>query len=327
MAPSTVIGAASPVGSQGEDITGTEGQKVLNTAIAMITSIADERHRPVDWAVSTVKDAKSYTVSEAIAAGAVDGQAATIDDVLNAATGKSVKTAAGDVTLDLAGATVTEQNMSPLLNFLRLLSDPNIAFLLLSAGSAGIIAELWSPNFVTGILGALAIILGLIGVGSLPLNVAGLLLLLLGFVLFGLELTVTSHGLLGVGGLVCFVLGASALFTGPIDPFTPVVRVAGALIATVSVTGGILMALIVFGAIRSRRVGINVPIGAHVSPGTSGQVRSPLGPVGSVVAAGEEWSARSADGRRLERGTKVRVVAIDGLTLTVEPEASSSSGT
>ena len=103
--------------------------------------------------------------------------------------------------------------MNPFLSFIRLLSDPTIAFLLLSAGSAGLIAELWSPNFVTGILGGLAIILAFIGLGTLPLNVGGLLLIILAMVLFGLEVTVTSHGLLGFGGLVCFALGASALFT------------------------------------------------------------------------------------------------------------------
>jgi membrane-bound serine protease (ClpP class) len=327
MAPATTIGAASPVGPQGEDITGTEGQKVMNTAIKMITSIADARHRPVDWAVSTVQDAKAYTADEAVSAGAVDGQAATIDDVLRMASGKTVTTASGDVTLDLTGATINEQDMNPLLQFIRLLSDPNIAFLLLSAGSIGILAELWSPNFVTGILGALAIILGLIGVGSLPLNVGGLLLLILGFVLFGLELTVTSHGLLGIGGLICFALGASALFTGPVDPFGPAAQVFPPAIIVATATGAVFMALIVFGAIRSRRVGIGVPIGAHVPAGTLGQVRSPLAPVGSVVAGGEEWSARSVDGSRVERGTKVRVVSIDGLTLTVEPDASSSSRT
>lgn len=325
MAPGTRIGAASPVGSQGEDITGTEGQKVLNDAIASITSIAQTRHRPVDWAVSTVKDAASYSAADAITAGAVDGSAATIDDVLAFANGRTVTTAAGDVTLDVGGATVTEQDMSPFLSFLRLLSDPTIAFLLFSAGSVGLLAELWSPNFVTGILGALVIILSLIGLGALPLNVGGLLLIVLAFVLFGLELTVTSHGLLGFGGVVCLALGASALFTGPIDPFAPAVAVAQPVIATVVVTSAILMGLVVWAALRSRRMPPAVMAGAGaVPPGSAGIVRRPLEPDGSVYAGGEEWSARSADSRSIERGAAVKVVARDGLTLVVEPDAASS---
>ena len=326
MAPGTSIGAASPVGGQGEDITGTEGQKVLNDAIAKITAIAQARHRNVDWAVSAVRDAHSSPATEAVSVGAVDGVASTIDDVLAFANGKSVEVAGQTFALDLAGATTEERSMSPFLAFIRLLSDPTIAFLLFSTGSVGLLAELWSPNFVTGILGGIAIILAFIGLGALPLNVGGLLLVILAFVLFGLELTVTSHGLLGVGGVICLALGASALFTGPVDPFGPVVRVALPVIVTVTVTASILMALVVYGALRSRGMLAPLMAGtpAAVPPGSLGVVRKPLEPVGSVYAGGEEWSARSADARPLLRGVAVRIVARDGLTLVVEPEASSS---
>jgi membrane-bound serine protease (ClpP class) len=327
MAPGTRIGAASPVGGQGEDITGTEGQKVLNDAIANITSIARLRHRNVDWAVSAVRDAKSSPSDEAVQLGVVDGIAATIDEVIAFANGKQVTVAGQILTLDLAGATVTEQDMSPLLSFLRLLSDPTIAALLFTAGSAGIIAELWSPNFVTGILGGLSIILALIGLGALPLNVGGLVLIAFGMLLFGLEVTVTSHGLLGVGGLVCVALGLSALFSGPVDPFGPAVQVAAPAIFVIIATGAVFLALIVFGALSSRRIGRLAIAGGHAALGAMGEVRSPLRPIGSVLAAGEEWSARTADGQSLERGTPIRVVKVDGLTLTVEPEASSSKGT
>jgi membrane-bound serine protease (ClpP class) len=327
MAPGTRIGAASPVGGQGEDITGTEGQKVLNDAIANITSIARLRHRNVDWAVSAVRDAKSSPSDEAVQLGVVDGIAATIDEVIAFANGKQVTVAGQTLTLDLAGATVTEQDMSPLLSFLRLLSDPTIAALLFTAGSAGIIAELWSPNFVTGILGGISIILALIGLGALPLNVGGLVLIAFGMLLFGLEVTVTSHGLLGVGGLVCVALGLSALFSGPVDPFGPAVQVAAPAIFVIIATGAVFLALIVFGALSSRRIGRLAIAGGHAALGAMGEVRSPLRPIGSVLAAGEEGSARTADGQSLERGTPIRVVKDDGLTLTVEPEASSSKGT
>jgi membrane-bound serine protease (ClpP class) len=322
MAPGTSIGAASPVGGQGEDIPGTLGDKVKNDAIAKITAIAEARHRNVDWAISTVKDAKSSPVSEAVAIGAVDGTASTIEEVLRFANGRTVEVAGETRVLDLAGATPIEVPMSPFLSFIRLLSDPTIAFLLFSLGSAGLLAELYAPNFVTGILGALALILAFIGLGALPLNVGGLLLIVLGLVLIGLELTVTSHGLLGFGGLVCFALGASALFTEPVDPFEPLARVATPVIATVTVTAGVFIALVVYAAIRSR--GMASPFGTVgsflLSPGSHGVVRQPLEPVGSIHAAGEEWTARSADDRPIQRGTPVKVIAVDGLTVLVEPE-------
>ena len=328
MAPGTSIGAASPVGGQGEDIGGTEGDKIRNDAIAKITSIAEARHRNVEWATSAVRDAKSSPVSEAVKLGVVDGQAATLDEVLAFANGRQVEVAGQTLTLDLADASPVEIGMNPFQQFIRLLSDPTIAFLLFSAGSAGIIAELWSPNFVTGILGGLALILAFIGLGALPLNIGGLLLILLAMVLFGLEVTVTSHGLLGVGGLVTFALGASALFTEPGDPFEPVVRVAPAVIVSTTTTAAIFMGLVVWAALRSR--GMAAPAGIvgsapHLPPGSIGVVRRPLEPLGSIHAAGEEWSARSADGRPLERGAHVRVVSTDGLTLVVEPNPPPSS--
>jgi membrane-bound serine protease (ClpP class) len=322
MAPGTSIGAASPVGGQGEDIPGTLGDKVKNDAIAKITAIAEARHRNVDWAISTVRDAKSSPVSEAVAIGAVDGAASTIDEVLSFANGRTVEVAGETRVLDLAGATPTEVPMSPFLSFIRLLSDPTIAFLLFSLGSAGLLVELYAPNFITGILGALALILAFIGLGTLPLNIGGLLLIVLGLVLIGLELTVTSHGLLGFGGLVCFALGASALFTAPVDPFEPLARVATPVIATVTVTAGAFIALVVYAAIRSR--GMAAPLGTVGSfllpPGALGIVRRPLQPIGSIHAAGEEWTARSANDRPIERGTPVKVVAVDGLTVLVEPD-------
>ena len=328
MAPGTSIGAASPVTGEGGDITGTEGDKVRNDAIAKITAIAQVRHRNVDWAVQAVSSARSSAASEAVQLGVVDGIAATLDEVLASATGREVEVAGAKVTLDLAGAATTQIDMSPFLAFIRLLSDPTIAFLLFSAGSAGILAELWSPNFVTGILGALLLILAFIGLGALPLNVGGVLLIVLAMVLFGLELTVTSHGLLGFGGLVCFALGASALFTAPVDPFAPLVRVAAPVVITTTVTAAIFLAFVVWAAVRSRdMLAPEGTVGRAVAlaPGTEAIVRRPIEPLGSIHVAGEEWSARSADGRPLDRGAAVRVVATDGLTAVVEPVTSSSS--
>jgi membrane-bound serine protease (ClpP class) len=327
MAPGTSIGAASPISADGTDIPGTLGEKVKNDAIAKITAIAQARGRNVDWAASTVRDARSSPAEEAVSLHAVDGIASTLDEVLAFANGKTVTVNGQQVTLDLAGATTTEQGLNPFLALFRLLADPTIVGILFLVGSTGLIAELWSPNFVTGVLGGLAILLALILGGTLPLNVGGLALLLFGMVLFGLEVTVTSHGLLGFGGVVCVVLGLSALFTAPADPFGPLVQVAPIAIAVVAATLGVVVALIAFGVVRSRSYGRGGPVVGRIEPGALGQVRSPLKPVGSVFSAGEEWSARTADGKPLERGAAVRVTKVEGLTLTVEPDASSSSGT
>ena len=328
MAPGTSIGAASPISGDGTDIEGTLAEKVRNDAIAKITAIADARDRNVEWAIGTVRDASSSPAAEAVEVGAVDGMAATLEDVLAFASGRTVTLGDGrQVTLDLAGATTTEMAMNPFLAIIRLLSDPTIALLLFTTGATGLLVELYNPNFVTGILGALMVLLGLIGLGTLPLNVGGLLLIVFGLVLFGLELTVTSHGLLGFGGVVCFALGASALFSEPVDPFEPVARVAPAVIIAMTATFAVIVGLVAFGVIRSRRAGVGVPIGASVAMGGMGEVRSPLAPFGSVFAGGEEWRAKSVDGRPLERGTPVRITKVEGLTLTVEPDPASSKRT
>ena len=320
MAPGTNIGAASPVGSSGEDIPGTLGDKVRNDAIANITAIAEARGRPVDWAVGTVRDARSSPASEAVAIGAVDGIADSLDAVLAAANGREVTVAGRPVVLDLAGATTREVEMNPLQGFLHLLSDPNIAFVLFTIAVYGLIFELQNPNFVTGILGALALILAFIGFGSLPLNLAGLLLLAFGIVLFVLETQVTSHGLLAVGGIVCFALGASALYTQPGDPTGPIVQVATPLIVVMTATTGILMGLIAVAAVRTRRMPAPAgTVGLRVPLGTLGTVQAPLDPLGTAYFAGEPWSARTADGNPMPRDAAIRLVGFDGLTAVVEP--------
>jgi len=321
MAEGTNIGAATPVNSTGEDIEGDLGVKVRNDAIANITAIAEARGRNVEWAVATVAEGKSSPASEAVSAGAVDGIANTIDEVLDQSTGRTVSVAGSEVVLDLADADVRDLSMNPLQSFLHLLSDPNVAFILFTIGFYGLLFELQNPNFVTGILGALAIILAFVGFGSLPLNVAGLLLIGLAIVLFILEATVTSHGLLTVGGLIAFALGASALYTAPGSPTAPDVTVALPLIVGMTLVTGLVMGTIAFVAMRSRRMKPSPGLVGSDAPraGTLGEVHRPLAPIGSVYAVGEEWTARAAGGRQIERGTAVRVVSLDGLVVVVEP--------
>jgi membrane-bound serine protease (ClpP class) len=322
MAPGTRIGAASPIDSSGNDIPGTLGEKVKNDAIAWITSIAQTRHRPVDWAASTVRDAHSSAANDAVSVGAVDGIAATVQDVVAQANGRTVQVGGSDVVLSLTSAPIEEATINPFEGILHLLADPNIAFILFTLGGLALVFELHNPNLLTGVLGAIAIVLAFVGFASLPLNVVGLLLVGIGIVLFALEPSVPSHGLLTLGGAIAFVLGASALYSQP-NPLQPVVGVALPLLVVSTATSAAFGLLIATMAVRTRRmIGPASSPRASVAVGTAGEVRNPLAPIGSVYAAGEEWSARTADERPLDRGTPVRVVRTDGLTVVVEPDSS-----
>jgi membrane-bound serine protease (ClpP class) len=323
MAPATNIGAATPVSGEGADIEGDMGRKVMNDTVATITAIAEERGRPVDWAVSTVEEALSYTVDEALAAGAIDIKADSIRDLLDQADGRTVAVQGEDVVLATSGVPYAELAMNPFQQFLHILSDPNIAFILLTLGFYGLFFELQNPNWVTGILGAFAIILAFIGFGSLPLNVAGVLLVGLALILFLLEMTITSHGLLAVGGLVAFALGASAFYTQPGDPLAPTVAVAWEIIAAMTALTAVVIGGLAVLVVRNRRAPQLVMGVSHIREplvplGTPGTVRRDLLPEGSVYAKGEEWTARTRDGSTLPRSTPVRVVGHDGLTVIVE---------
>jgi membrane-bound serine protease (ClpP class) len=333
MAPATNIGAATPISSDGQDIPDDLGAKIMNDTIATITSIAEERGRPVEWAVGTVEEALSYTVDEALAAGAIDFKADSIEDLLAQADGMTVTVAGEPVVLQTAGAEIERLAMNPFQSFLHLLADPNIAFILFTLGFYGIFFELQNPNFVTGILGAFALILAFIGFGSLPLNVAGLLLIGLAVILFVLEWTVTSGGLLTIGGLVAFALGASALYTEPGDPVAPSVSVDTEVIVIMTVITGAIALGILWVVIRQQRKPQTVIGVSHIDHsllplGAAGQVRGALTPTGTIFAAGEEWTARTPDATVLERGTAVRVSGNDGMVLLVEamPTTESTEG-
>ena len=320
MAPSTNIGAATPIDASGQDINEDLRAKILQDTQALLESISAARGRNVEWALRTVTDAESYTADEAVAQGGVDGISPSVTDAIAFANGRTVNLNGQSVTLDLAAASSVDLPMNPLQALLHLISDPNIAFILLTLGFYGLFFELQNPNWVTGILGGLLLILGFMGLGSLPVNVGGLLLIGLAVLLFVLEFSVTSHGLLTVAGLVAFVLGAAALYTEPGTPTAPDVSVAWPVIAVMAALTGLFLLLIAVVAVRTKRMqtaeGL---IGAGLPADTVGEVRKPLTPIGSVYAGGEEWSAKSVDDAPLQRGTKVRVVRVDGLTVIVEP--------
>ena len=306
MAPGTNIGAASPVGSGGEDITGTLGVKVMNDAVANISAIAQARGRPVAWAASTVSAAKSYSAADAVAAGAADGIAATEADVLAAANGKTVGVAGGaSITLALGGVSTEVVGMSPFQLFLRVLGDPNLAFILFVMGVLLLAFELANPNIVTGIIGALALVLAFIGFSDLPVNVAGLLLVGFGVILLALETQIPSHGLLTILAGACVAIGAGTLYGNPGAPTIPGVEVAWPVIVVavgLTVLFGVLIAVTAFLVRRMRS--------------------SPV-LVGSLRVAGEgllHGGSKHRDGQSDRLGVRIAWVDLDGKRLAREQQ-------
>jgi membrane-bound serine protease (ClpP class) len=321
MAPGTRIGAASPIDASGQDIPGILGDKVKNDAIAFISSIAETRHRPVDWAASTVSTARSSTALEAVSLGVVDGIAPTIESVVAQANGKTVSVAGGtDVTLSLANAPIEDVSQNPLQGLVNLLANPNIAFVLFVAGALALLFEVQNPSILVGFLGIVALVLSLVGFANLPTNVVGLILIGIGLGMFVLEPFIPSHGLLTIGGIIAVLLGGSVLYDQP-GQLDRDVQVAVPILIVAAVSGALFGLLITAFAIRTRR--LRAPAGtqpASVPLGTVGKVHRPLTPRGSIRAVGEEWSARSADDQPIDRGTPVRVIGTEGLTVLVEPD-------
>ena len=311
MAPSTRIGAATPVSGDGTEIPEDLARKVINDTAEYARSIAEARDRNVDWAEDAVRDADVVGAVEAVEIEVVDLVADDRDALLDEIDGRTVSLPGSEVTLATADATVVELPMSPFEDLLMAISDPNIAVILLSLGSLGIYFELSAPgSFFPGILGAIAIILGLISVGSLPINYAGLALLLLGLALAGAEIWVASGGVLGIGGAIAFLLGGLLLIDDTQAPFLEVSR---------PLIYGITLALVLFSLVvvravmRTRRR--QVAIGGNDMVGMTAIMRGPA----SVYVDGELWSARRTDRNELPNRGSVRVVARDGMTLIVEP--------
>ena len=325
MAPSTSIGAAAVVGSGGADLPTTEATKVTNFYASKIRQLASTHDRNADWAESAVRKAASLGASEAVAMKppVVDILAGTETELL-AAVDKGTRADGyayrhdGQPLPKLSGLAISDLSMNPGQGLLHLLSDPNLAFILFTIGFYGILAELFHPNYLTGTLGAIAIVLAFIGSNSLPLNLGGLILIVIGIGLFVLDLHLPSHGLLTLGGVVCFILGASALWTG-VAPGQESIHVEVSPILI-----GLILALTLvyfYGLLRAlmrmrRQVAIPVPIRGLV--GSNAVAQTLIAPTGIAYAAGETWSARS-QGEPIRPGTPLRVLKVMGLELLVEP--------
>lgn len=325
MAPGTNIGAASPVSAGGGDISTaygqTEASKILNDAMAEMRSLAQERHpQAVDWAVTMVEKAQSYSAGEAYAFQGINGLASNLDEVLAAADGKEVTVNGAKVVVHTAGATIVTVREDFIQSVLHGLDDPNIAFILLVLGVLCVLVEFFHPTLFVGLIGALSLALSFYGSGSLPLNVLGVILVVLGIAMFVLEPAIPSHGLLTLGGAICFVVGAVAFYGSP-GPYLPMVSVAWPIIAAMTAIAAAYGLILVRTLMQMRRMPIAVGsgmIGTVEVIGEIAEVRAALAPIGTVYVAGEEWTARLAKPGEAARGDHVRVVDQDGLILIVE---------
>ena len=311
MAPSTRIGVATPISVEGTEIPDDALRKIMNDTVEYARSIAEARGRNADWAEDAVREAVAAGANQAVELDVVDLVADDRRELLDEVDGMTVTVDGSTVTLETADARVVDLPMSPFEDVLMVLSDPNVAVILLSLGTLGIYFELSAPgSFFPGVAGAIAIILGLFSLGTLPINYAGLALLLLGLALMGAEIWVASGGVLGVGGAIAFLLGGLLLIDDTQAPFLEVSR---------PLIYGMTLALVLFSLVavravmRSRRR--TVAIGGTDMVGLATTMRSPA----SVYVEGELWSVRPAEGATVAAGDRVRVVGREGMTLIVEP--------
>ncbi len=313
MAPQSTIGAASPVGSGGEDIPETMAKKVKNDLLSLVRSVATARGRNVEWYQQAVEESVSITASEAAMTRVVEFVASDKNDFMDQVLSRGL--VFKDSRLDLSGRTVTFTEHLPgfRYKFLSWLLDPQIAYFLLLGGMAGLFFELTTPGAVLpGVFGGLCLLLGLYAMSVLPTNVAGLLLIIFGLVLFGLEIKIVSFGMLGLAGTASLFIGSVILFKGGQGfdklPMTSIlVTVAG-----LSLLLGSGVYLIAKASRKDSVVGVSTLIGE------AGHVLEWKERKGTILIRGEIWNAVFfEENGTLEKGDTVRVREIDGLTLRV----------
>jgi membrane-bound serine protease (ClpP class) len=315
MAPGTTIGAAHPVGGAGEDIEGDLGAKVENDAVAYLRSLAELRGRNADWGERAVRESIAASASEAVRLDVVDLEAETLSTLLAALDGRSVRLGDGrELSLASAELEVRERTMPLPERMLLVLSDPNIAFLLLSLGFLLILSEVFHPSGVAGVIGAVALIVAFVSLGTLPVNWGAVALIGLAFALFVAEVFLPSAGLLGIGGMVALALGGLFLTNSDVPEFEVSRWLAFGMPALI----GAAFAFLGLAVLRSRSRAVST--GREALMGADGIARSDLEPEGYVSVRGERWRARLEEpSETIEAGRRVRVAAIDGLRLIVRP--------
>jgi membrane-bound serine protease (ClpP class) len=310
MAPGTHIGAAHPVTMQGK-MDETMEAKVVNDLAAMARNIAERRGRNQKWAEEAVRKSVSITETEAIRENVINGIAADIPALLREIHGRTVVLTDRTARLDTAGAQVEQINMGFRYRFLELISNPNIAYVLMILGFYGLYFELSNPGAIfPGVAGAICLILAFYALHTLPINYAGLMLIILAIGLFIAEAFITSHGVLGVGGAIAMAIGSVMLIESPI----PDLRVSWTVIVPVVALSALLFIITVTMAVRVHKE--KADTGREGMPGLTGEARTDVHTNGQVFVRGEYWNAWSDD--PIAKGERVRVLVVDGLRLKVK---------
>ena len=316
MAPGSRIGAATPVPGGGEELSEEMQRKITEDSAAFLRSIAELRGRDPNRAELAVREGKSFTVTEALEGNLIDLQASNLEDLFSKINGMKVSLSSGEeVTINTENYILTRTDMTLIEQFLHAISNPNIAYILLSIGSLGIIAEIYSPGtFFPGIVGVISLLLAFYSLGVLNASLGGVLLIILGFGLFIGEALTTTFGIFTVGGITSLVLGSLILFPGG----GPLFQVNPWLIATV-----VLIIALLFAFVMSRVIGAHrrqAKTGREELIGKTAIVKEPIEPEGVVFYKGERWVAR-ADKGKLKPGDEAVITGVDGLTLHVIKKA------
>ncbi len=313
MAPGTNIGAAHPVSTQGQMDT-IMSAKATNDAMAFIRSIAKKRERNANWAVQAVSNSVSLTETEALENNVINLIASNEQELLNKISGKNVTVSSGTVTLQTQHATVQSLEMGWGEKMLNILSDPNVAYILFLLGLYGLIFELYSPGAIfPGIIGGICMILALYTMHTLPVNYAGLALIVFGIILFLLEIKIVSHGLLAIGGVISLLLGSMMLIRT--NGISAVAGLSWTVIITAVGISALFFLFVVGMGLKAQRA--KPAMGLEAMIGEIGQSLSELNPGGTVRMHGEIWKAISAAGL-IPEGRKVIVTGFLNLTLQVE---------
>lgn len=312
MAPGTNIGAAHPVAMGGGEPDKTMKEKLENDSAAYLKSIAQQRGRNASWAEDAVRKSLSVTEGEALKLNVVDLVAENIPALLKQLDGRSITLQSGPTVLHTANATVRDFPMGLRLEFLKTLSDPNIAYLLMTLGTIGLIAELYNPGAILpGVVGAISLILAFYSFQSLPINYAGVLLFLLGMVFFILEANITSYGVLGIGGAVSMLLGSVMLIKTDVD----FLQISWSVILPVVAFTTTFSLVMVGMGIRAMRQPPKT--GREEMIGLVGLAKTALAPRGQLAIHGELWEAVSD--YPVQAGEAAEVTGVEGLRLLVKP--------
>jgi len=306
MAPGTNIGAAHPVYASG----GTVSEKIVNDAAAYARSLAAAHGRNVGWAERAVRESVSASAQEAASLDVIDLVAPDVPQLVSRLNGRTIHGVRGDEKLDTAGAQIITVEMDAREELLSVLTNPTVAYLLLLLGLLAILVEIFAPHgFVTGTIGFVAFVLAMVGLADLPVQISGLALLVLGIVLLGLELKITSHGALSVVGIVVFVFGSLLLL-----PRIPGYRISPFAIGVAVSLWGIMLGVVVRKIISARQRPLLT--GVQRLAGTAGIAKTDIAPRGVVLVNGEDWNAL-ADTPPIAKGERVTIISVDGLTVHV----------